>query len=118
MIQGIATGVAAFDRLLDESGLQRTDIDRSICHQVGARHRASMLEAMGLPVQKDSATFDRLGNTGSVALPLTLAAAAARGEIVPGDQVAMLGIGSGINSVMMSATWGDTRVGGNICDLA
>ena len=118
MIQGIATGVAAFDRLLGESGLQRGQIDRSICHQVGARHRVAMLESMGLPLEKDSATFDRLGNTGSVALPLTLAAAAARGELKRGDQVALLGIGSGINSVMMSAKWGQTTVNGNISELA
>lgn len=117
MIQGIATGVAAFDQLLGESGLQRPEIDRSICHQVGARHRAAMLESMGLPMDRDSATFDRLGNTGSVALPLTLAAAASRGELAAGNQVAMLGIGSGINSVMMSATWGQTSVVGNIDEL-
>jgi 3-oxoacyl-[acyl-carrier-protein] synthase-3 len=114
MAQGIATGVAAFEQLLAESGLDRSQIDRSICHQVGARHRSAMLESMGLPIDRDSATFDRLGNTGSVALPLTLAAAATRGELVAGDQVALLGIGSGINSVMMSAVWGQTAVMGNI----
>ena len=118
MVQGIATGVAAFEQLLTESELQRTQIDRTICHQVGVRHRAAMLESMGLPIDRDSATFDQLGNTGSVALPLTLAAAASRGELKTGDQVAMLGIGSGINSVMMSATWGETAVVGNISDLS
>jgi acyl-CoA:acyl-CoA alkyltransferase len=65
---------------------------------------------MGLPVDRDSLTFDRLGNTGSVALPLTLAHAASKQEIRTGHHVAMLGIGSGINSVMMSALWGQTRV--------
>jgi 3-oxoacyl-[acyl-carrier-protein] synthase-3 len=114
MAQGIATGTAAFEQLLDESGLQRSNIDRSICHQVGARHRTEMLKSMQLPVERDSATFDKLGNTGSVALPLTLAAAASRGELNPGDRIAMLGIGSGINSVMLAASWGKTAVGGNL----
>lgn len=117
MAQGIATGAAAFKRLLAESSQSRDEIDRSICHQVGARHRVAMLEAMGLTIQRDSATFDQLGNTGSVALPLTLAAAATRGELNPGDQVAMLGIGSGINSVMMTAKWGRTAIAGNIGQL-
>jgi 3-oxoacyl-[acyl-carrier-protein] synthase-3 len=114
MAEGIATGAAAFEKLLRESGWQRPQIARSICHQVGHRHRAAMLEAMGLPADRDSVTFPRLGNTGSVALPLTVAAASGRGEVAAGDAVAMLGIGSGINSVMLAAMWGNTPVSGNI----
>jgi len=117
MAEGIATGVTAFERLLDKRGWTREDIDRSICHQVGSRHRAGMLEAMGLPVARDSVTFPKLGNTGSVALPLTLAWAAWSGELNQGDKTAMLGIGSGINSVMLAAEWQGTTIGGNLCEL-
>ncbi|TWU37093.1 3-oxoacyl-ACP synthase III [Novipirellula artificiosorum] len=118
MAEGIATGASAFERLLGESGWSREQIDRSVCHQVGSRHRVAMLDAMGLPVDRDSATFPKLGNTGSVALPLTLAAAAQRGELSAGQRVAMLGIGSGINSVMLSAEWGQTPVSGNIGEIS
>ena len=114
MAEGIATGVAAFERLLQETGWERSSIGRSVCHQVGARHRVAMLEAMGLEVARDSITFPQLGNTGSVALPLTLAAAAARGEIQQDDRTVLLGIGSGINSVMLATTWKKTRVAGNL----
>jgi 3-oxoacyl-[acyl-carrier-protein] synthase-3 len=117
MAEGIATGQAAFARLLDESGWSREQIDRTICHQVGARHRSGMLQAMGLSDDRDSSTFPMLGNTGSVALPMTLAAAAARSELKPGDHVAMLGIGSGINSVMLASTWGQTKVSGSLAEL-
>lgn len=114
MAEGIATGAEAFERLLEETGWDRTAIARTVCHQVGSRHRAAMLERLGLPPERDVATFARLGNTGSVALPLTLAEAALRGELAGGDSVAMLGIGSGINSVMMAARWGGTPVAGNL----
>ena len=114
MAEGIATGVAAFEKLLAESGGSRDQIDRTVCHQVGVRHRAAMLDAMGLPTARDSVTFPALGNTGSVALPLTVAAAADSGQVQAGPRVAMLGIGSGINSAMLSATWGKTPVAGNI----
>lgn len=117
MIEGIATGVEALQQLLSHWSCSRSDIDRSICHQVGTRHRASMLEAMGLPVDRDSVTFPQLGNTGSVALPLTLASAAKGGEIAAGDRTALLGIGSGINSVMLGTIWGETKVSGNIDQL-
>ncbi|MDB4644769.1 hypothetical protein OAF37_01800, partial [Rubripirellula sp.] len=54
------------------------------------------------------------GNTGSVALPLSLAWAAKSGELSVNDRTALLGIGSGINSVMLAAQWQDVSVGGNI----
>jgi 3-oxoacyl-[acyl-carrier-protein] synthase-3 len=117
MAEGIATGVNAFERLLAESGWERNQINRTVCHQVGARHRTAMLEAMALDTKRDSVTFPRLGNTGSVALPLTLGAAASCGEIKEGDHVAMLGIGSGINSVMLATRWHATAVGGNLGGL-
>ncbi len=46
-----------------------------------------------------------LGNTGSVALPITMAMAAEQGLLTAGDQVALLGIGSGINSLMIGLDW-------------
>ena len=76
-----------------------------------------MLDAMGLDPDRDSVTFPKLGNTGSVALPLTLAAAALSGHLKAGDRVAMLGIGSGINSVMLGVTWDATVVRGNFDEL-
>lgn len=117
MAEGIATGTAALEQLLTEWRCQRSELDRTICHQVGSRHRTAMLDAMGLPADRDSVTFAKLGNTGSVALPLTLAKAAHSGEIQAGDRTALLGIGSGINSVMLATTWGRTAVRGNLDQL-
>ncbi len=111
--EGIATGAAAFEKFLPESGWTRQSIDRTVCHQVGGRHRAMMLAALGLETQKDHATFPWTGNTGSVALPITLADAAHRAVVRPGHQVALMGIGSGINSVMVAVRWEETTVVGN-----
>lgn len=110
MAEGVATGVENFESFLAESGWKRDSIQRSVCHQVGIRHRATMLEALGLPPDRDITTFETLGNTGSVALPLTLASAIDRGEIQSGNRVGMFGIGSGINSVMIGCHWGQTPV--------
>jgi len=117
MIEGIATGVAGFKKLLAETGWTREQIDRTVCHQVGSRHRLAMLEAMQLDPDRDSMTFHLLGNTGSVALPLSVAAAALSGDLMPQDRVAMLGIGSGINSVMLGVSWQETKVAGNLTEL-
>ena len=114
MIEGIATGVAGLERLLSETGWSREQIDRTVCHQVGSRHRIAMLDSMGLDMARDSVTFPCLGNTGSVALPLTVAVAACQQQFQLDDQVAMLGIGSGINCVMLGVRWNQTQVVGNV----
>lgn len=115
MRNGIASGVATFREFLFETGWTHDDIDRSVCHQVGATHRKLMLESMGLDENNDFPTFQWLGNTGSVALPITLAAAAADDFIKPGQNVGLFGIGSGINCLMMGLQWQQTRVlGGEV----
>ena len=110
MAEGIATGAAAFEKLLAESAWSRDQIDRSICHQVGSRHRVAMLEAMKLPIERDIVSFPILGNTGSVALPLSVALGAESQTLAEGEKAVLLGIGSGINSVMMTTTWGQTAL--------
>lgn len=60
-----------------------------------------MYETLGLDPAKDFSTFETMGNTGSVALPLTLWQARETGFIKAGQRVGLLGIGSGINCVML-----------------
>ena len=108
---GIATGAATFEAFLGQTGWYREQIDRTICHQVGVGHRKSMLEALGLEIQRDFSSVCWLGNTGSVALPVTMALACQTGFVQPGHRVAMLGIGSGINCLMLAVQWQESRVG-------
>ncbi len=118
---GIAVGVHTFDQLLragSEPQLQRSDFAATVCHQVGATHRRLMLESLKLPAKNDYSTFAWLGNTGSVALPTALAMGLRSGGITAGSQVALLGIGSGINSVMMNTYWPHPIVAGELDDNA
>ena len=110
MAEGIQTGVSTFEEFLRDTGWSRGDIHRSVCHQVGAAHRKLMLESLGLPEENDVTTFQWLGNTGSAALPVTLAVGLEHGMVTPGSQIGLLGIGSGINCLMVGATWHEARV--------
>ncbi len=105
MRDGIAAGVATFEGFLQETGWTRETIDKSFCHQVGGAHRKLMLQSLGLSAEQDFATFATLGNTGSVALPMTMALGIEQGHLARKDRVAMLGIGSGINSLMLGVEW-------------
>ena len=113
MARGIETGVSTFDRFLNESNWVRSDIDKTVCHQVGSGHRKLMLESLGLPSEMDFITFPWLGNTGSAALPVTWAIAAKENKIEPSDKLALLGIGSGINCIMLGLEWNKSVVGTN-----
>lgn len=111
MHEGIATGVDTFKQFLGVSGWRVNDIDKTVCHQVGAGHRKLMLESLGLAAEGDYTTFQWLGNTGSVALPITMAVALEKDHVVSGNRVALLGIGSGINCLMMAVEWQKTLSG-------
>lgn len=113
---GLAAGSATFAAFLEVLGWQRNMIDRTICHQVGRAHQQRMLQSLQLPVERDFAIYPTLGNTGSVALPLAWALAAQSGFLQPGQHVALLGIGSGINCLMLGIEWQTARVAGR--DLA
>ncbi len=73
-----------------------------------------MLESLGINPEIDYSTFPWLGNTGSAALPITMAKACEDGFVQPGDKVAMLGIGSGINCLMMGVEWQQSLVRGQV----
>ncbi|MBN1518347.1 3-oxoacyl-ACP synthase III [Candidatus Sumerlaeota bacterium] len=102
---GVALGVRTWRRLTEELGWSADMVDRTICHQVGSAHQQTILNSLGIDPEKDFPTFPFLGNTGTVALPVTAAIADERGELEPGAKAALLGIGSGLNCVMLGCEW-------------
>ena len=112
MREGVATGAATFEQFLVETDWTREEIDKTFCHQVGVAHRRLMFESLGLPVAKDFATVELLGNTGSVAVPISMAMGLEADHVARGDHVAMMGIGSGINCLMLAAQWQRSLIGG------
>jgi 3-oxoacyl-[acyl-carrier-protein] synthase-3 len=107
---GIAAGAATFDGFLSETGWTRRDIHKTYCHQVGSAHRKLLLDALSLDPARDYATFETLGNTGSAALPITLALAIESGHLQPREHAALLGIGSGINVLMLGVDWQESLI--------
>jgi acyl-CoA:acyl-CoA alkyltransferase len=106
MREGVAVARSAFDAFLDEMGWKPENIDKTFCHQVGRAHQRLLLETLGLRPELDYSTFAHLGNTGSAALPMAMALGIENGRLLPNDRVALLGIGSGINVVMLGVQWG------------
>lgn len=76
-----------------------------LTHQVGIAHEKLSLEALELTNIKTFKTYPTLGNTGSSALPVTLIKAHEEGAIEKGNNIALLGIGSGLSSIMLGVQW-------------
>ncbi|MDO5113191.1 MAG: 3-oxoacyl-ACP synthase III [Planctomycetia bacterium] len=101
LLQGVDTAKTLFPLFLTELGWQRENIERFFCHQVGKAHQKRLYDELELDTERDFSTLEYTGNTGSAALPTALSIGLERGICQPGDRVALLGIGSGINSVML-----------------
>jgi len=105
MNYGVELGLRTWRAFLPEVGWSAEEVDRVVCHQVGSAHQNSILKTLDIPLEKDFTTYEFLGNIGTVSLPITAALAAEREILEPGDKVAFLGIGSGLNCLMLGVDW-------------
>jgi 3-oxoacyl-[acyl-carrier-protein] synthase-3 len=102
---GISLAKKNWSKTQEELNLSESDFSHIICHQVGIAHRNLMYSELHLDVEKDHTTFDQYGNTGSAALPLTFIKACESGKISKGENIALLGIGSGLHSIMLGVEY-------------
>ena len=79
--------------------------DHVITHQISRNHQKKCLELLGLSLEKGHSHINFLGNTGSAAAPLSLAQGMENSSFKKGEKIALLGIGSGINTMMMGLEW-------------
>ena len=102
---GVALGIETFHAFQKELGWSADQPDKIICHQVGATHQKTILKAIEIAASKDFTTFRHLGNIGTVSLIITAAIASEREFLEPGDRIGFLGIGSGLNCLMLGVDW-------------
>jgi 3-oxoacyl-[acyl-carrier-protein] synthase-3 len=105
LVAGVDVAKRTWAAFREETGWEDASVDRFVCHQVGAVHRRRLYEALGIDPARDFSTFETLGNMGSVSLPATLVKAVESGAITEGNRVGLLGIGSGINCMMLALEW-------------
>jgi 3-oxoacyl-[acyl-carrier-protein] synthase-3 len=102
---GIKLAKNVWKQFCDEIKWTDKQVTRYICHQVGKTHQTQLFDALKLDKAKDFVTYPFLGNVGSVSLPATLAHAVEQGVVKSGDKLALLGIGSGLNCMMLGVEW-------------
>ncbi len=103
--RGVETAVQCWQDFLAELTWTRECIDRFFCHQVGRAHARLLFERLGLDQGRNFETLAELGNVGSVSAPITMALGLEAGKLRKGERAALLGIGSGINAMMLGIEW-------------
>lgn len=105
LVQGVDTARRLFPKFLQTMNWSRDQIAHFFCHQVGKAHQKHLFEKLGIDVTRNFSTLASLGNTGSAALPSALGIACEKNVCRPGEKIALLGIGSGINALMLGLEW-------------
>lgn len=103
--EGVSLAKDTWEHFLAQRQWTLDNIDKVICHQVGAANQKKVLTALNIPAEKEFPTFKLLGNMGTVSLPVTAAIAHDEGFLQKGDNVSFLGIGSGLNCMMLGLKW-------------
>lgn len=103
--KGVDTARMTWEEFSARPGWGKSDIDRFFCHQVGTAHAKLLFSSLGLAENRNFQTLATLGNVGSVSAPITMAMAIEQRAFVPGQKGALLGIGSGINCMMLGVEW-------------
>ncbi|GIU10310.1 MULTISPECIES: 3-oxoacyl-ACP synthase III [unclassified Shewanella] len=103
--EGVELARHTWSHFLEQRNWLVEQVDKVICHQVGASNRRNVLNALNIPEEKEFPTYKLLGNMGTVSLPVTAAMAHDQGFLKSGDQVSFLGIGSGLNCMMLGLKW-------------
>jgi 3-oxoacyl-[acyl-carrier-protein] synthase-3 len=78
-------------------------MDRYVIHQVSQVHTAAVCERLGIDPDRVPRTFPDRGNIGPASVPFTLAGEAH--DLVDGDRVLLMGIGSGLNASILEIAW-------------
>ncbi len=102
---GVDLALLAWERAQAEMGWSAATIDHLIMHQVGSAHSRSVLNRLGLDIAKAYLTYPEFGNMGPASIPVTLSKAVESGVVTSGQELALMGIGSGLNCSMMGIKW-------------
>ncbi len=97
--------VEAWKLFQRELGWSAADIDKLFTHQISEPQRQYGLQVLGIRDGVDHPNLYTLGNTGAVAAPLCMAQGIEDGFVQDGDRVCLMGVGSGVNSIILGIQW-------------
>jgi 3-oxoacyl-[acyl-carrier-protein] synthase III len=94
---GVKTPPRAIRALLEGHGLTPADLDMLILHQSNLRMIETIVQSLGLPMEKTVTTIENYGNTAAASIPITIRKALDTGRLEPGMRVMLCGFGGGLS---------------------
>ena len=91
---------------LDRAKVDVADVAWFVPHQANIRIIEAASARLGFPADRVVVNIDRYGNTSSASIPIAMAEAAERGDIVDGDLVLLCGFGAGMTWASALVRWG------------
>jgi 3-oxoacyl-[acyl-carrier-protein] synthase III len=88
---------------LEKNGLGVRDVKHVIAHQANLRILEAVMKRLEIPLDKCHVNIEKVGNTSSASVPLTLDQANRQGALKDGDLILMMAIGGGMS-------WGSALV--------
>jgi 3-oxoacyl-[acyl-carrier-protein] synthase-3 len=92
-------------KALDRAGMRVEEIDLFIAHQANLRIIEAATKRMGLAPERVFNNVQRYGNTSAGSVPLALSEAVEEGRVKPGDNVVLVGFGSGLSWATAVIRW-------------
>ena len=91
---------------LADAGMAKEEIDWLVLHQANMRILASAADRLGVPPERVVSNLADYGNTSAASIPLALDEAVRRGDIQPGQVLAIAGFGAGLSWASAIVRWG------------
>lgn len=105
LVEGLKLARRTWDRAGELYGWCAEGFDHFMLHQVSRVHTQQLCTTLGIDIERCYKIFPEWGNVGPAGVPLALSMAADAGRFKPGDRIALMGIGSGLNCTMSELVW-------------
>ena len=94
---GVAAICDEVEALASEAGVRVADINHFVFHQANERILAAAVRRLGIDDARVARTLRETGNVSSACIPLAFDELSRAGKLVPGELIAMVGFGAGLD---------------------
>jgi len=103
--EGVALAQQTWNDIAPVLDVRPSNVKEYALHQVGRANHDAVLQALKLPPNKALRLYIEHGNVGSCGVPFTLSSLVEKERIQQGDRAVLMGIGSGLNVMMLGVQW-------------
>ena len=101
----LAEGVRLARKTWESFRTEQGDTRAYALHQVGKANHDTVCRALGIDDRRALRIYPEIGNVGAASVAIAAGMSVERGHVGPGDGIALMGIGSGLNVSMLRVDW-------------